>query len=58
VPQALQDQLKEGGRMIIPVGEKYEQELFLLKKKAGKLTRQSRMPVLFVPMMDSAGKKY
>lgn len=58
VPQALQEQLKEGGRMIIPVGERYTQELVLLKKKSGKLTRQSRMSVLFVPMMDSTGKKY
>jgi len=58
VPQALQDQLKEGGRMIIPVGVRYAQELVLLKKKNGKLTRHSSMPVLFVPMMDSTGKKY
>jgi protein-L-isoaspartate(D-aspartate) O-methyltransferase len=58
VPQALQDQLKEGGRMIIPVGVRYAQELVLLKKKNGKLTRHSRMQVLFVPMMDSTGKKY
>jgi protein-L-isoaspartate(D-aspartate) O-methyltransferase len=58
VPQALQRQLKEGGRMIIPVGERYAQELVLLKKKNGKLTRHSRMQVQFVPMMDSTGKKY
>jgi protein-L-isoaspartate(D-aspartate) O-methyltransferase len=58
VPQTLQSQLKEGGRMIIPVGERYAQELVLLKKKNGKLTRHSRMQVLFVPMMDSTGKKY
>lgn len=58
VPPALQDQLKEGGRMIIPVGVRYTQELVLLKKKNGKMTRHSRMPVLFVPMMDSTGKKY
>jgi protein-L-isoaspartate(D-aspartate) O-methyltransferase len=58
VPKALQDQLKEGGRMIIPVGEKFTQELVLLKKKSGKMSSQSRMPVLFVPMKDGAGKKY
>lgn len=58
VPKPLQDQLREGGRMIIPVGEKYTQELVLLTKKSGKLIRQNQMPVLFVPMKDKSGKKY
>jgi protein-L-isoaspartate(D-aspartate) O-methyltransferase len=58
VPQPLQDQLREGGRMIIPVGEKYTQELVLLTKKNGKLVRQNQMPVLFVPMKDKSGKRY
>jgi protein-L-isoaspartate(D-aspartate) O-methyltransferase len=35
VPQPLQDQLKEGGRMIIPVGENLTQELVLLVKRKG-----------------------
>ncbi len=58
VPRPLQDQLAEGGRMIIPVGEYPDQELILLKKKGGELTRQAILPVLFVPMMDEEGKKY
>ncbi|MBL7849687.1 MAG: protein-L-isoaspartate(D-aspartate) O-methyltransferase [Cyclobacteriaceae bacterium] len=58
IPQPLQDQLKEGGRMIIPVGDKQTQELILLTKKEGKIKRQRKMPVLFVPMKDSVGKKY
>src|SRR5438067_13530398 len=37
VPQPLTDQLKEGGRMIIPVGAKFAQELYLLEKKDGRL---------------------
>ncbi|MDH4058697.1 MAG: protein-L-isoaspartate(D-aspartate) O-methyltransferase [Cyclobacteriaceae bacterium] len=58
VPQPLQDQLKEGGRMIIPVGEAYTQELVLITKENGKLKRQNRLPVLFVPMRDGKGKRY
>ncbi len=58
VPQPLQDQLKEGGRMIIPVGESYTQELVLITKENGKLKQQSRLPVLFVPMRDPSGKRY
>ncbi len=56
VPQALIDQLKEGGRMIIPVGERYEQTLCLLKKADGKLTRELLLPVIFVPMTGEADK--
>jgi protein-L-isoaspartate(D-aspartate) O-methyltransferase len=35
VPQPLVDQLKDGGRMVIPVGERFAQQLYLLKKKNG-----------------------
>ncbi len=58
VPQPLQNQLKEGGRLIIPVDESGAQELVLLTKKKGKLTRENRMPVRFVPMKDKKGKRY
>jgi len=49
VPQPLIEQLAEGGRMVIPVGEAY-QELKLLIKKRGKIEQTSIMPVRFVPM--------
>jgi protein-L-isoaspartate(D-aspartate) O-methyltransferase len=58
VPQALQDQLAEGGRMIIPVGEQYIQQLVLLEKHAGKITRKKVLPVRFVPMVNERGKNY
>lgn len=58
VPQPLQQQLAEGGRMIIPVGEGQLQELVLITKQNGKLRRQHRLPVLFVPMRDKKGKRY
>src|SRR3989449_241338 len=50
VPQALVDQLKEGGRMVIPVGSGFDQELYLLEKKGGKVERHAVLPVRFVPM--------
>jgi protein-L-isoaspartate(D-aspartate) O-methyltransferase len=55
VPQPLVDQLKEGGRMIIPVGPAGYQELFLLKKKGGKVEKQAVLPVRFVPMTGPPG---
>jgi len=57
VPQPLVDQLKPGGRMIIPVGERYNQELYLLEKKGDKVVKQAVLPVLFVPMTGEAEKK-
>ena len=54
VPQALTDQLKEGGRMVIPVGERYQQTLNLLKKTGGKLVSEALLPIVFVPMTGKA----
>lgn len=50
VPEPLVDQLKEGGRMIIPVGSGFDQELYLLEKKSGKVEKRAVLPVRFVPM--------
>ena len=50
IPQPLIDQLKEGGRMIIPVGPVYAtQELILVRKENGKISKKSTFPVRFVP---------
>jgi protein-L-isoaspartate(D-aspartate) O-methyltransferase len=56
VPQQLTDQLKDGGRMIIPVGERFAQELYLLDKKDGRLRESAVLPVRFVPMAGEAVK--
>jgi len=53
IPQPLIDQLKEGGRMIIPVGVGV-QELVLLTKEDGKIEKQAVLPVRFVPMTGKA----
>jgi protein-L-isoaspartate(D-aspartate) O-methyltransferase len=58
VPQPLKDQLAEGGRMIIPVGESGVQELILLVRKNGHIVEKSVLPVRFVPMIDEKGKSY
>jgi protein-L-isoaspartate(D-aspartate) O-methyltransferase len=50
VPQPLIDQLKDGGRMIIPVGSTWNQQLVLLRKHGGKLEQHAVLPVRFVPM--------
>ena len=50
IPPKLIEQLKEGGKMIIPVGEFSNQHLRLVeKKKNGKITTSNIMPVRFVP---------
>lgn len=54
VPQPLLDQLKDGGRMIIPVGGSGDQRLFLLRKRGDRLEQEAVLPVRFVPMTGSA----
>ena len=54
VPEPLVAQLKDGGRMIIPVGPPGSQELVLLEKRSGKLERRAVLPVRFVPMTGKA----
>lgn len=56
VPQPLVEQLAEGGRMIIPVGPAWDQQLILLRKQDGQLERQMVLPVRFVPMTGEAGR--
>ncbi len=56
VPQPLVDQLKEGGRMVIPVGERFAQQLYLLEKKNGQLKESVTLPVRFVPMLREQEK--
>jgi len=53
-PQPLIDQLREGGRMIIPVGERYQQVLYIARKQNGKLVAEALRPTLFVPMTGVA----
>ncbi|RCK80527.1 MAG: Protein-L-isoaspartate O-methyltransferase [Candidatus Ozemobacter sibiricus] len=51
LPQALVDQLKDGGRMILPLGERFAQRLVILRKEAGQVRTEEDLPVRFVPMV-------
>ncbi|MBC7287415.1 MAG: protein-L-isoaspartate(D-aspartate) O-methyltransferase [Armatimonadetes bacterium] len=57
IPQPLVEQLKEGGRMVIPVGELWAQELYLLVKEHGRIVKRAVLPVVFVPMTGEAQKR-
>ena len=54
VPQPLIEQLREGGQMIVPVGERYQQNLYRLTKRDGQLLREPLQATLFVPMTGAA----
>jgi len=54
VPPPLVEQLKDGGRMIIPVGPMGDQELVLLRKQGEQLEKHAVLPVRFVPMTGKA----
>ena len=58
VPEPLKEQLKEGGRMVIPVGEVYDQTLVLFRKIGERLKEEKRLAVRFVPMVNETGEIY
>ena len=57
IPPPLIAQLKEGGRLVIPVGCGFSQSLETYVKKNGKLTQIDQLPVRFVPMTGKAQTK-
>jgi protein-L-isoaspartate(D-aspartate) O-methyltransferase len=59
VPQPLIDQLKAGGRLVVPVGGQLAgQSLLLIEKKSdGTIARRTMLAVRFVPLTDRAGKQ-
>jgi protein-L-isoaspartate(D-aspartate) O-methyltransferase len=57
IPQPLIDQLKDGGRMIIPVDPFGNQQLYLLRKYRTKIEQQAVLPVAFVPMTREGDSK-
>jgi protein-L-isoaspartate(D-aspartate) O-methyltransferase len=57
IPAALAEQLKEGGHLVIPVGERYQQVLYRFTKVDGKLKKQRIESTFFVPMTGVAESK-
>ena len=59
VPEALLDQLKPGGRMVLPVGPRWwGQDLLVIEKnERGKVVRKNTIPVRFVPMIRQKERK-
>jgi protein-L-isoaspartate(D-aspartate) O-methyltransferase len=54
VPQPLIGQLREGGRMVIPVGDALDQNLLLMEKSSGAMRKRVMCPVRFVPFTRKA----
>lgn len=54
VPQPLIDQLKDGGKLIVPLGERYQQTFYLFEKQEGELKQTKLIPTLFVPMTGTS----
>ena len=55
VPESLKQQLKVGGKMVLPVGQDY-QELYLVTRKNG-FCVEEKMGVIFVPLIGEEGFK-
>ncbi|MBN2008448.1 protein-L-isoaspartate(D-aspartate) O-methyltransferase [candidate division KSB1 bacterium] len=54
IPQPLIDQLAPNGRMVIPVGDVFQELILIQKDKQGTIYRHSIVPVRFVPMTGKA----
>lgn len=55
VPAPLVEQLADGGRMLIPIGDERDQRLVLVRKEGFAVTEQPLDPVIFVPLVGKYG---
>jgi len=55
IPQPLVDQLKVDGEMLIPVGERYYQDLIKVVRRKGGITKENHGGCVFVPLVGEHG---
>ena len=55
VPRPLLEQLKDGGRLVLPVGDLYQQILTTVEKNGKEITTRVSVPCMFVPLIGKHG---
>jgi len=55
IPAPLLDQLKEGGRLVLPVGDRYQQVLTTVTRSGGKVKTEESILCVFVPLIGKFG---
>jgi len=55
IPQPLLEQLAEGGRLLVPVGDRDEQKLVIATRTNGQIVMREEAPMRFVPLIGSHG---
>jgi protein-L-isoaspartate(D-aspartate) O-methyltransferase len=55
VPRPLEEQLADGGRLLVPLGDRTEQMLVMVTRRGEHLERRDIAPVRFVPLMGTHG---
>jgi len=58
IPPPLIEQLRDGGKMLIPLGSRYHQELILIEKENGNIKKRELGGCVFVPMVGKYGFKF
>jgi protein-L-isoaspartate(D-aspartate) O-methyltransferase len=55
VPSPLEEQLAEGGCLVVPTGQRWTQSLVRVRRKGGRLKRETTIGVAFVPLIGEHG---
>ena len=57
IPQTLTSQLADGGRLVIPVGPRYTQTLYIVTRKGNQFREEEATGCVFVPLVGAFGWK-